>query len=50
MLRKRNIINHDYICYDVHLLSSTTGFVEIVDDAETLFNLQNKYNIFGYKD
>lgn len=44
MLRKRNVIKFDYICYDVHLLSSTTGFIEIVDDAETLFNLQNKYN------
>ena len=43
-LRKRNIVNFDYICYDVHLLTLKCGFIEIVDDAETLFNLQNKYN------
>jgi len=39
LLKIDKIITNNYINYDIILLTPTSGFVEFVEDAETLYNL-----------
>ncbi len=43
LLKQDKIIECDNISYEVFLLSNTSGFVEVIDDAETIYNLKHKY-------
>ncbi len=43
ILKQERIIHNEYISYDIILLTNYSGFIEIVDNAETIYNIQNKY-------
>ena len=44
LLKQDSIIEHEYITYDIFLLSDTSGFIEVIDNAETIYNIKYKYN------
>ena len=49
LLKIDNIIKTDYINYDIILLTKSSGFIEFVDDSQTLYHLvENEKDILNY--
>ena len=44
LLREDDIIDGENISYEVFLLSNSSGFIEVINDAETIYNIKHKYD------
>lgn len=44
LLEKNNVIKSKHIDYSVYMIDDNCGFIEIIDNAETIYDIKNKLN------